>query len=146
MDGEHKKRLPSSRSAGAFLERVRRGREFEKWERSHWTDKEHKGTEFEAPVQCKGKRGRIDIRLDSGEGYSVVVEIKATDWDKMLPHRVRPNALRHARQIWRYIEAELLEQDAQPALIYPTAPKTLGRREEVETALNERGIQVVWRA
>ena len=137
----------------SFLERVRRGREFEDWERSYWTGSEDEDIKFEGSTQWKGKRGRIDIRLaDAKNGYVVVVELKATEWDRMLPHRVRPNALRHARQLWRYAEAELQQaqvdihlDEVLPAIIYPARPKTPGRQEEVETLLNERGIQVIWR-
>jgi len=79
------------------------------------------------------------------EGHTVLVEIKASNWDKMAPHRVRPNALRHARQIWRYIESELADRPVLPALVYPNEPKTPGRKEEIEGILHERLIQVVWR-
>ena len=140
-------------SRKSFLKQIRRGREFERWERSYWTGDETEDVGFETPTRWKGKRGRIDIRLaDAEEGYIIVVELKATQWDKMLPHRVRPNALRHARQIWRYIEAELQQaqgdihlNEVHPAIVYPTTPKTPGRKKEIETILNEQGIQVVWR-
>jgi hypothetical protein len=137
----------------SFFERMHRGRKFEEWERSYWTGDGNEDIGFETPTRWKGKRGRIDIRLaDAKEGRIVVVELKASDWDKMSPHRVRSNALRHARQIWRYIEAELLQgqentgsQGILPAIVYSTEPKTPGRKDTVETILKERGIQVVWR-
>jgi len=122
------------------------GHDFEDWERSRWTDPSHAEIQAEAPTKWKGKRGRIDLRLiDREEGHTILVETKATDWDSMEPHRVRPNALRHARQLWRYIEAELIDRPVLPALVYPTEPTTLGRKNEIETTLNERLIQVVWR-
>jgi hypothetical protein len=133
-------------SEKTFRKRVRRGRKFEQWERKFWHEGANKLAEFEADTRWKGKRGRVDIRLvDAEEGHTVVVEIKATDWDVMKSHRVRPNALRHARQIWRYIEAELKRHSVLPALIYPRSPKTPGRKQEVEQILNDRLIQVVWR-
>jgi hypothetical protein len=142
--------LPTNISARNFHEQIRRGKEFERSERSQWTDAEHKGIQPEAEIQWQGKRGRMDIRLgEATDECTLIVEIKATDWDKILPHRVRPNVLRHARQIWRYIEAELLKPEVKgvhPALVYMAEPKTPGRKEEIETVLNERGIQVVWRA
>ena len=102
--------------------------------------------EFEAATAWKGRRGRIDLRLvDEEDGHSVVVETKATDWDRMASHRVRPNALRHARQLWRYIDAELESRQVLPALVYPNEPDTPGRKKEIESILNERFIQVVWR-
>lgn len=131
---------------GDFLGRVSRGRAFERWERSQWSGEPGEEVRFEAPTQWKGKPGRVDIRLvDTKAGYSVVVEIKATDWDAMKPHRVRPNALRHARQIWRYIKAALQDRDVVPALVYPPPPKTPGRKEQVEAILYEQSIQAVWR-
>jgi len=131
-----------------FSERVQRGRAFERWERSFWRDAEHEGAQFEPSTEWKGKYGRIDIKLDQAEeGLAVVVELKATNWDKMSSYRVRPNALRHARQLWRYVESELAEgHDVIPAMVYPVEPQTPGRKEEIEAILNDLGIQVVWRS
>jgi hypothetical protein len=132
----------------SFAENIRRGRRFEKQERPQWVGDESISVKIEAPTQLKGKRGRIDIRLfDAEEGHAIIIELKATDWDKMTAHRVRPNALRHARQIWRYIETEsdVLAHKVTPGIIYPVAPKTPGRKEEIETILGEQSIEVVWR-
>jgi hypothetical protein len=84
------------------------------------------------------------LRLEE-DGNIVIVEIKATDWNAIKEERVRSTALRHARQIWRYIDAHLTPLDVTPAIVYPSPPKTSGRAELIETILNERGIQVVWR-
>ena len=129
-----------------FLERVKRGRKFEAWERSQWTGDVNSAAEFEAFTQWKGKRGRVDIRLNIEEDeHVVIVEIKATAWDKLKEHRIRPTALRHARQIWRYIEDHLSPLAVIPAIVYPAPPTTPGRKEQVDKILGERGIQVVWR-
>ena len=129
-----------------FHKRVGRGRKFEKWERSQWTGDVNSAAEFEASTQWQGKRGRVDIRLKLEEdGQTVIVEIKATDWDRLMEHRIRPTALRHARQIWRYIEDHLDPLDVTPAIVYPSPPTVSGRKEQIEEILNERGIQVVWR-
>jgi hypothetical protein len=129
-----------------FGNRVSRGRRFEEWERSKWDKPEHADVEVEASSSWRGKRGRVDLRLiDTEEGHTVLAEIKASNWDRMAPHRIRPNVLRHARQIWRYIEAELENQPVLPALVYPNEPATPGRKEEIESILHERLIQVVWR-
>jgi hypothetical protein len=141
--GEIRNMTGSDRS---FRKRVKRGRQFETWERSKWNGPGHEDVEIEAATAWKGRRGRIDLRLvDEEDGHSVVVETKATDWDRMAPHRVRPNALRHARQLWRYIDAERESRQVLPALVYPTEPNTPGRKEEIEAILNGRLIQVVWR-
>lgn len=129
-----------------FIQRVQRGRKFEEWERAQWNSELNSAAEFEAPTSWKGKRGRVDIKLRLEEdGNIVIVEIKATDWDKIMEKRVRPTALRHAHQIWRYIDAHLTPLDVTPAIVYPSPPQTPGRRELLEKILNERGIQVVWR-
>lgn len=65
-------------------------------------------------------------------------------------HVVRPNVLRHAAQVWRYLDALLPHVDAgrvawlQAALVYPRRPSDPGRRECIETILDERGISVLW--
>lgn len=129
-----------------FLKRIRKGRKFEKWERSYWNSKLNSAAEFEASTDWQGKHGRVDIRLGlDKDGQVVIVEIKATDWDKIKEDRVRQNAMRHAHQIWRYIDAHLNPSDVVPAIVYPAPPKTPARKEQVEEILNERGIQVVWR-
>jgi len=141
--GEIRDMTGSDRS---FTKRVKRGRRFETWEWSKWDGPDHEGVESEASTAWKGRRGRIDLRLvDEEDGHSVVVETKATNWDKMAPHRVRPTALRHVRQLWRYIDAEVESRQVLPALVYPTEPITPGRKEQIEAILNERLIQVVWR-
>ena len=130
-----------------FMERIKRGRKFEAWERSHWNSELNSAAKSEAPTQWKGKGGRTDIKLELKEdGDVVIVEIKATIWDNIKENRIRSTALRHARQIWRYIEAQLTQLvDVIPAIVYPSPPITAGRKEQVEEILNERGIQVVWR-
>lgn len=150
-----------SQKQRVFQRSVRRGREFEKWERSFWNELTQSGIEFEDGTRYGNKRGRIDIILkDAIEGEVVIMELKASDWDKMQPHRVRPNALRHAVQIWRYIYAynppdnpagnlqpvaEPAKTPVHPALVYALVPKTPGRREEIEAILNEQCVQVIWR-
>lgn len=138
--------MKTNNSREAFAKRVKRGRGFERWERSRWTAGDHAATEYEAKTQWKGKRGRVDLRLvDLQEGYTAIVEIKATDWEAMAPDRVRPNALRHCGQLWRYIEAELIDLPVLPAIVYPMVPETPCRKEEIEAIFHERSIQVVWR-
>ena len=128
-----------------FFDQVGRGRDFEKWERSHWKEGINAEAKNEAQTTWKGKGGRTDIQLSLEEGQVVIVELKATNWDKMKENRVRANANRHANQIWRYINAQLDYSEVIPSIVYPAPPKTPGRLEVIETILNERGIQVVWR-
>jgi hypothetical protein len=138
--------MKKDKASREFHKRIRRGRKFEKWEMSQWAGDVNSAAEFEAPTQWKNKRGRVDIRLKlEGDGNIVIVEIKATNWDKLKEHRVRPTALRHARQIWRYIEDHLSPMDVTPAVVYPSPPTTPGRKEQVQEIMDERWIQVVWR-
>lgn len=138
--------MKKNKASYEFHKRISRGRAFEKWERDRWTGDVNSAAEFEASTQWKNKHGRVDIRLKLEEdGNIVIVEIKATSWDKLKEHRVRPTALRHARQIWRYIEDHLSSMDVTPAIVYPFPPKTPGRKEQVQEIMDERLIQVVWR-
>jgi len=138
--------MKKDQKSSEFHKRVSRGRKFEEWERSQWTGDVNSAAEFEASTQWKGKRGRVDIRLKlEDDGNIVIVEIKATDWDKLKEHRVRPTALRHARQLWRYIEDHLSPMDVIPAIVYPSPPTRPGRKEQVQEIMDERLIQVVWR-
>lgn len=138
--------MKKDKKSHQFFKNVGRGRKFEEWERSQWNSGVNTAAEFEAFTQWEGKRGRVDIRLRLEEdGHTVIVEIKATNWDRLKEHRVRPTALRHARQIWRYIEDHLSPLDVIPAIVYPSPPKKPGRKEEIEEILNDRLIQVIWR-
>lgn len=135
-----------------FQNKIRLGRNFEKQERSFWVGKEHETSRIEAGVCYKGRLGRVDLIEDISTSEILVVELKATDWDSMASNRIRANALRHARQVWRYINAyldksklETARETVHPAIVYALTPKTTQRRDEVEAALNEQAIQVVWR-
>lgn len=91
-------------------------------------------------------RGRLDIFVSETGDYVTVVEIKATDWDKIKPGNVAKNLGAHRRQVWRYIE-EYLDGDKVnvcAGVIYPREPETPGLKERVESYLNDYGLQVVW--
>lgn len=124
---------------------LRRGRAFEQREKSGWTKLDEGEAQFEATTEWRGRRGRIDIRIPF-EGWSTHVELKATDWERMKPHRVRPNLRRHLRQVFRYVDAEVAAgRDVCPGIIYARAPCATARRREVETFFRENGVQLVWR-
>lgn len=126
---------------------LRKGKAFEKKEKREWNATRQK-LAFENPVtDPKGKRGRMDIYVPkAGKGLVSIAEIKATNWNKISNARIRQNVLRHARQIWRYIEIEIERgADVSPGLIYPRAPRKKAVKDLVENLLNERLIQCVWR-
>ena len=125
-----------------------RGNQFEKLEKSEWEQGNFKKSEPEFGL-CVGpdktKRGRIDVLIKEHDGSVSIIEIKSTDWSGMAPHRVRPNALRHIRQVMKYVYPFWEKGvDVVPGLIYPKAPRSPERRDQVETILEEHLIQVVW--
>lgn len=118
---------------------------FEAIEKAGWNDLDEGSAAFEVPSLFEGKRGRIDVRVVCGT-LICVIELKATDWDRILPHRVRATCLRHARQLWRYIEGEITAGgDVCAGIIYARSPSNPERTSLVEDLLAERFIQVVWR-
>ncbi len=101
--------------------------------------------EDERPViRVSGRRERIDVHATSGSEVAVV-EIKASDWDRMTPHAVRRNARRQVRQIWSYVEAELKDAaGVSPGIIFSTTPKNPTRKAMIENIFAGELIAVVW--
>ena len=130
-----------------FLENVRRGREFESEERAGWSHIAREHIKFESPTTWASRRGRVDIKVDEGESYIAIIEVKATLWDNLKPQSIRPTAQRHVRQIWRYADDQLENHGKEvcPALVYEYEPTDPSVRAEVEQILNDCLIQVVWR-
>ncbi|HEV2815000.1 MAG TPA: hypothetical protein VGW10_17215 [Solirubrobacteraceae bacterium] len=110
---------------------------------------QHSHAEVRATGAGRRRAGRIDWFGEiEGTRAALVCEIKNSDWDAMAPHRVVPNARRHARQLWRYLDSPEVEavgeEFIQLFVEYPRQPRTPGRCEEVERVLNDFGITVVW--
>lgn len=129
--------------------RLRRGKEFHRKIQKEWLETAEGVILPEKTIRRLIKRhGRIDIFVDddSNENHVAVVEIKASDWDKMKPKAIRRNAMRQVRQIWSYIDAQLeLEgKEVSPGIIFPRRPSNPKRLKEIETIFNDSGIQVVW--
>jgi hypothetical protein len=107
-----------------FSENVQRGRRFEREKRAQWGHIPGQRVHIEARTEWKGKRGRIDIRIDEDDGSVSIIELKATDWDSVKPHRLRATAHRHARQVWRYINDHFASAtDVNPGIVYAQQPK-----------------------
>ena len=133
-----------------------RGKAFHKLVQKEWE------TEAEGDVKCEkhirkpsGRRGRVDIFVDDDDPESsiAVVEIKATDWDQIKQENINRNIKRQIRQIWSYIESQILNgkytddgahKDVCPGIIFPHAPKDATRKEMIETEFEAYGIVVVW--
>ena len=126
-----------------------RGRKFEDDERAAWefageyTGK--LGNQF--PIEfANGRKGRIDIVAHQDNETEVVIEQKATDWDAMADYRIRPNVLRHIRQLMRYAY-HFVDQGVgvHPALVYRPSPSSAERKQKIEEIGLEACVEVVWR-
>jgi len=136
-------------------EQLRRGKQFQSVVQADWakTAQGRINVECTIPLEqlrLKGGRqrhGRMDIFVDDiGDDQVAVIEIKATDWDRIKPSNITKNLGSHRRQVYKYIEEYLDGKGLTvcPGLIYPTAPKTSGLKERVEEYLGSYGIAVVW--
>lgn len=122
------------------------GKKFEIEEKKEWESPEGAKVTFEQALElASGRGGRIDIFLDEDGGYVSILEVKSTNWDRIKPYRRRPNLLRHARQVLRYV-VPFIEQgiDVCPGVVYPKAPKEKAVLKCIEDTLNDLGLQVVW--
>ncbi len=124
----------------------RRGKEFHAILQREWKrDAQGEVAVEKTVIKRGGRRGRVDVLIDADDDLMVVVEMKASDWDRMAPNAVRRNVLRQARQIWDYIESQLAEdKDVSPGVIFPKQPKSQQRLNLIEKLFEEQGISVVW--
>ncbi len=123
-----------------------RGKQFELAEKAEWQGVTCLRVLLEYSLSLReGNRGRIDILIEEQDTSQTIIEVKATDWDAMAEHRVRPNVLRHARQVMKYVYPFWERgKDVCPGITYPHAPSSAKRQQQVEDALEQRSIQVVW--
>jgi len=126
-------------------EPLRRGKAFHKKVQADW----HAGAEGDVEserhvVKPSGRRGRIDVFADGGETKGLV-EIKATDWDRMTDRAVRRNVRRQIRQVWSYIEGQPDAADGVcPGIVFPRRPEDPERMKLIEELFLDDGIPVVW--
>ena len=133
---------------------LRRGKIFQREVQDDWVKTAEGRINIECtipllkPVDGKmtRRRGRMDILVDDMGDQVAVVEIKATNWDRIFPRNITKNLGSHRRQIYKYIDKYLDGEDKTvcPGLIYPTAPTSPGLKERIEEYLNDYGISVVW--
>jgi len=92
-----------------------------------------------------GRKGRIDIHVESDGNLIAVVEIKNSNWDKMTIEATKRNVYRQIRQIWDYINSQLeIKNDVSPGIIFPKKPNSNYQLELIEKLFEEQGISVVW--
>jgi hypothetical protein len=129
-------------------EALKRGKRFHKLIQVEWLKEVKDGRpQPERYIQrLNGRKGRVDILVEEMGDFVSVVEIKASDWDKMTDRNVVRNVQRQIRQIWSYVEAQLDLEKVQvcPGVIFPKLPRDSNRLNLIEEMFNEAGIQVVW--
>ena len=96
--------------------------------------------------RLNGRRGRVDLLIEDMGDMVSVIEIKASDWNRMAEWNVKRNVRRQIRQLWSYIDAELEIYGMQvfPGIIFPALPSDRSRLALIESMFNNEGIQVVW--
>jgi hypothetical protein len=135
---------------------LRRGKAFHRLIQKEWERDAEGDVKSERHVRKpNGRKGRVDVFVndDDPESSIAIVEVKATDWDKIKRKNIRRNARRQIRQIWSYIESQILNgqyvRDGEgkavcPGIIFPRRPKDRERMEQIEEMFEEEGIPVVW--
>lgn len=127
-------------------QRLRRGQRLHLRLQAHWERTAAGHVTREAAVtKPDGRRGRIDIHVESDGPLVAVVEVKASEWNRMPIAAVRRNVARHARQVWKYIESQLAAgREVSPGIVYPLTPRSRQKRDLIEALLETQGIAVVW--
>ena len=137
-------------------EELRRGKAFHKEIQAEWESDAEGIVYRERTVLVRGGwKGRVDVFVDTDEpdGVIAIVEIKASDWDKMADKAVRRNARRQINQVWKYIESQIKDgkmvatgegKGVSPGIIFPKRPADKKRMKLIEEMFEEEGIPVVW--
>ena len=91
--------------------------------------------------------GRMDIFIKELGDFVTIVEIKATDWDKIKKKNIKRNLYRHQKQLFNYIDKyiEVDRLDVCLGIIYPKPPIKKGLRNLIEKHLDEKyGVPTYW--
>lgn len=93
------------------------------------------------------------VNDDQKDGTIAIIEIKASNWDRMTEKAVRRNVRRQIKQVWDYIESQIMKgqhvptgegKDVCPGIIFPKRPKDKERKKWIENRFEDEGIVVVW--
>ncbi len=135
---------------------LRRGKAFHKLIQAEW-EKEAEGdvSAERQVIRANGRRGRVDVFVNDDDPNSplAIVEVKATDWDRIKAGNIRRNVRRQSLQIRSYIESQIMEgeyvdsgegKDVCPGIIFPRRPQDRQRMKQIEELFLEEGIPVVW--
>ena len=147
--GDRRRKLPEPAA-------LKRGKAFHRAIQQEWrVETEGRVLVEKHILTTSGRTGRVDVLVDddSPGGCLAIVEIRATDWDKIKEANLRRNIRRQVRQVWRYIESQILGgeyvstglgKDVCPGIVFPHIPKSQRRRKLVEESFADEGIVVVW--
>jgi len=136
-------------------EQLKRGKEFQKIVQSDYKRNSIGGgvgieefVSFKDVAGIRQKSGRMDIIIhDESDNYVMIMEIKATDWDKIKPKNINRNLYRHSKQLFNYIDKFLTidNNNVGLAMLYPKPPITKGLREHIEKhAMDKYSFPVYW--
>lgn len=104
-------------------EQLRQGKIFHKKIQKDWIETDQGKIKAERIILKRSRRkGRVDIFVDDDtpEGTAATVEIKASDWDKMTEMAVHRNIRRQIKQIWDYIESQIVDGEYVPTGVKKT--------------------------
>ena len=130
--------------------RLSKGKHFHKLIQDHWQKTNQGGKFLKEKVLCTDRdihslsQKRMDILITEMDNMVAILEIKNTNWVKILPKNINRNLYRHQKQVWDYIEVYVNSNiDVCPGIIYPCRPsKELTKH--IEDYHLENGIVVVW--
>jgi len=80
----------------------------------------------------------------------VIIEIKATNWNKIRADRLMRNLRRHLHQLQEYLDTAIEEMETGQwggvagALLYPARPASNETTEAIERIAGEQAIMVTW--
>ena len=137
-------------------ENLRRGKAFHRKIQATWKrDAEGTVVSERVIIKSSGRKGRVDIFVndDLHDGVVAIVEIKASNWDRMTDKAVRRNVRRQIKQVWDYIESQIIKgeyvlagegKNVCPGVIFPQQPRDKVRQVWIENKFEEEGIVIVW--
>ena len=135
-------------------ERLARGKWFQAIVQADFRDNTRDGVAhaeayipFDELPEIRQKSGRADILITELGDMVTILEIKATDWDRIKPTNVKRNLSRHQRQLFKYVNKYYKIDGLQVCIgiIYPEPPQKPGLREFIESYLEETcGAPAYW--
>ncbi len=134
-------------------EPLRRGKRFHKIVQADFgRDSSDGSVRCEAPIELVLKRaaikkwGRADILITELDDVVAVLEIKATDWDRIKTKNIKKNLWRHQNQLYSYVEKflEIDKKSLSAYIIYPTRPSSAELYKVIDDYLENYGMLAHW--